>query len=226
MIYILWATIRPETFLEMHKTWMQRALNKNNIITKVAVNWEQHKQLLKDFDVTVVNTDKIGVCYPSYVLSSNLECENDSDIVIFASDDFKPPVNWDNYLIKKLEGKEGLLFSRDGYQLPDSSNMEMPVITIPIMTFGCLKKLNKIIYNPSYSHMYSDAELYLNVKELNLLIDDRITDTTTFEHLHYAAGKRNPDVADQQYHLRWNDDKEMWNKRKNLTIDERLKNIN
>ena len=117
MIYILWATIRHETFLEMHKVWMQRALNKNNIITKVAVNWEQHKTLLKDFDVVVVNTDKIGVCYPSYILSSNLECENDSDIVIFASDDFKPPVNWDNYLIKNLHHKISLIFFNLNYFL-------------------------------------------------------------------------------------------------------------
>jgi hypothetical protein len=222
MIYILWATIRPEIFLEMHKVWMQRALNKNNIITKVAVNWEQHKTLLKDFDVVVVNTDKIGVCYPSYVLSSNLECENDSDIVIFASDDFKPPINWDQYLIEKLKHKSGALMVLDGYQLPDSSNMLFPCITIPIMTYDCLLKLNKIIYNPVYNHMYSDCELYLNLKDLGLLIDERLTDTTTFEHLHYAAGKRNPDNVDQQYHLKWKDDEIMWNKRKIMTLEERL----
>ena len=222
MIYILWATIRPDTFLEMHKIWMQRAVNKNIIKTKVAVNWEQHKQILKDFDVVVVNTDKIGVCYPSYILSSNLICENDSDIVIFASDDFKPPVNWDKYLIDKLNKKSGGLMVRDGYQLPDSSNMQFPCITIPIMTYDCLKKLNKTIYNPVYNHMYSDVELYMNLKDLDLLIDDRLTDTTTFEHLHYAAGKRNPDGADQQYHLKWKDDELTWNKRKTMTLKERL----
>jgi len=223
MIYILWATIRPETFLEMHKIWMQRALNKNNIITKVAVNWEQHKQILKDFDVTVVNTDKIGVCYPSYVLSSNLECKNDSDIIIFASDDFNPPVNWDNYLIKKMDGKSGGLIVRDGYQALDFSNMLHPCITIPIMTYECLKKLNKIIYNPVYCHMFSDSELYLNLKEMNLLIDVRNDDDKqVFEHLHHSTGKRNADLADQHYYSKWKEDEITWNKRRLMTLEERL----
>ena len=223
MIYILWATIRPETFLEMHKVWMKRALNKNNIITKVAVNWEQHKTLLKDFDVVVVNTDKIGVCYPSYILSSNLVCENDSDIVIFASDDFKPPVNWDKYLIKKLHHKSGGLLVRDGYQNLDFSNMLHPCVTIPIMTYDCLKKLSGIIYNPVYNHMFSDSELYLNLKEMKLLIDVRSDDDTQiFEHLHHSTGKRNVDLADQHYYSKWKDDEIMWNKRKIMTLEERL----
>jgi len=37
-----------------------------------------------------------------------------------------PPQNWDQYLIDKLKDKEGGLIVRDGYQLPDSSNMAFP----------------------------------------------------------------------------------------------------
>ena len=112
---------------------------------------------------------------------------------------------------------------RDGYQLPDSSNMLHPAITIPIMTYGCLKKLNMIIYNPIYNHMFSDCELYINLKDLDLLFDDRLNDETIFEHHHYAAGKRNPDQADQSYNLKWKDDELTWNKRKVMNVEERIK---
>lgn len=224
MIHILWCTIRPHQFIHFHKIWMQKANNKENIKTWVAVNWQQHKDELKDYpvDVQVVNTDKIGVCYPSYQLSSKLECEKDSDIVVFASDDFLPPDNWDTYLINKFEGKDGCLFVPDGYQLEDSSNMIDPCITIPLMTYGCLRKLNKVIYHPAYNHMFSDNELHLNCKESGMIING-YHDGIQFLHVHHSSGLRQTDQADAHYHSKWQVDQQTWNKRKLLTLEERLK---
>lgn len=229
MIHLLWCTIRPEVFTQMHPYWIGRAKDKSNIKTHVAVNIDKHSEIineycksnLQDYRIITVSTDKIGVCYPSYQLSSTTE-GNNGDIVVFASDDFLPPLNWDEYLIKKLSGKEGGLMVRDGYQLPDSSNMQFPAITIPILTWVCFEKLNKTIYNPVYTHMYSDCELYLNLRELGLLIDDRINDPMIFEHLHHAAGKRKADQLDVQYHARWQEDEKTWNKRRNMLVTERI----
>jgi len=231
MIHILWCTLRPEQFMKMHSEWIQRADNPEKIQTYVAVNWAEHadklREYLKSNFLVTLNTNKIGVCYPSYQLSSNLgikmgKCE-DSDIVVFASDDFMAPKSWDTYLKTKLKDKGDVgLMVRDGYQLPDSSNMLHPAITIPIMTYGCLKKMNRTIYHPSYSHMFSDCELYDNLKDLGLLYDDRLNDETIFEHLHYAAGKRNPDGADQAYNEKWKDDEITWNKRKLLPDEKRI----
>jgi hypothetical protein len=231
-IHLLWCTLRPATFKKMHSEWMNRSSDSNNIITYVAVNWEEHSvqlrdYLSKDFLVTL-NINKIGVCYPSYYLTSNLglnmgKCESD-DIVVFASDDFLPPNNWDLYLKNKLNNKGDVcLFVRDGYQLPDSSNMLHPVITIPIMTYGCLLKLNRIIYHPEYTHMFSDRELYDNLKDLNLLYDDRLNDETLFEHLHYTSGKRESDYADREYNSKWSEDERKWETRRKMNIEDRLK---
>ena len=232
MIHILWCTLRTQQFKEMHSEWIKRSDNPSNIQTYVAVNCEKHATELKDYLKTnylvTLNTNKIGVCYPSHQLSSNLgvkmgKCD-DSDIVIFASDDFMAPIGWDTYLIDKLKDKGDVaLMVRDGYQLPDSSNMLHAAITIPIMTYGCLKKLNMTIYHPAYNHMFSDCELYNNLKDLNLLYDDRLNDETIFEHLHYAAGKRGADQADQAYNSKWTEDEVTWNKRKLMTVEERLK---
>jgi hypothetical protein len=227
MIHILWATLRPDFFKHMHKEWMNRSKNPSNIKTHVAVNWDNHaneiKAYLKPTDrIITVSTSNIGVCYPSYMLSSTLEYKKD-DIIVFASDDFMAPFAWDEYLINKLNGKEGGLMVRDGYQAPDSSNMLHPAITIPIMTGGCLEKMNNIIYHPAFTHMFSDCELYMNLKDLGLLIDDRLTDTTTFEHHHYAAGKRKPDQNDQAYNIKWKDDELTWHRRRFLNVLERIK---
>jgi hypothetical protein len=210
--------------MNFHQKWLEKADNKENIRTIVAVNWEEHKEFLKDYpvEVVVVNTDKIGVCYPSYILSSTLECENDSDVVVFASDDFLPPDSWDTYLINKFKEQDGCLFVPDGYQLENSSNMIDPCITIPLMSYGCLKKINKVIYHPAYNHMFSDCELFLNCKELGLIING-YHDGVQFLHVHHSAGLRQPDQADQQYHLKWQVDQETWNKRRLLPLEERLK---
>lgn len=222
MIYILWCTIRPQQFLNFHQEWIKRSTGNIKIKTLVAVNWQEHADILKDFETVVVKTDKIGVCYPSYVLSSNLSCENDNDVIVFASDDFLPPQNWDSYVTEKLKEKDGCLFVPDGYQLEDSSNMIDPCITIPIMNWGCLKRLNKIIYHPAYNHMFSDNELHLNCKEMGLLINC-YPDGIQFLHVHHSAGLRGVDMADKHYHSKWKDDQETWNRRKKITLEERLK---
>lgn len=232
MFHILWCTLRPEKFKSMHTEWISRSQNPQNIRTYVAVNWKEHadvlREYLKDNFLMTLNTNKIGVCYPSYQLSSRLgngmgKCET-GDIVIFASDDFLPPVNWDTYLTKKFEGRGDVaLMVRDGYQLPDSSNMLHPAITIPIMTYGCLLKINRAIYHPAYNHMFSDCDLYITLKDLGLLYDDRLNDETVFEHLHHASGKRQADDADRNYYSKWKEDEIMWNKRKNMPVEERIK---
>ena len=232
MIHILWCTLRPAQFQHAHTEWIKRADSPEKIQTYVAVNWKEHADQLREYlnknYLITVNTNKIGVCYPSYELSSKLGIKmgvaNDNDIVVFASDDFMAPQGWDTYLTSKLDGKGDVgLMVRDGYQLPDSSNMLHAAITIPIMTYGCLKKLNMTIYHPVYNHMFSDCELYNNLKDLGLLYDDRINDTTIFEHLHHAAGKRNADQADQAYNAKWKDDEITWNKRKLMSVEERIK---
>jgi hypothetical protein len=222
MIYILWPTIRPQIFKNMHNQWIQKAKNPSNIKTNVAVNTQDQANELLDYNVIITNSEKIGVCYSAYQLTSKLEA-NDNDIVILASDDFLPPQNWDEYLINKLDGKNGALFVRDGYQLPDSSNMLHPAITIPIMTFSCLKELNKAVYHPEFLHMFSDCELYYNLKDLGLLIDNRLTDGTVFEHLHHAAGKRPADNNDKTYYNNWGADEITWNRRRLMSLEDRLK---
>jgi hypothetical protein len=229
LIHLLWCTIRTGNFPNVHKIWLDRTKQKENVKCHVLVSTQNEATFLKQYFDAIKQDNRIevyqppypGVCLPSYKLSSTLEFNSD-DIIVFGSDDFTPPQNWDEYLIQKLIDKDGVLMVRDGYQLPDSSNMLHPAITIPIMTGSALERMNKVIYHPAYHHMFSDCELYNTSKELDLLIDDRLTDTTMFEHHHWAAGKRNVDQNDQSYHTKWKEDEITWNKRKNMSVEERI----
>lgn len=227
MIHLLWCTIRPHLFINSYNEWMKRSENNSEIDISVCVNTtEQKKQINNTFEkMNVLVTDqpdRIGVAYPSYFLSSKLNLD-ENDIVVFASDDFIPPKNWDTYIKNKLEGKEGCLMANDGYQALDFSNMAEPVFSIPIMTFSALSKLNKVIYHPVYNHLCSDAELYLNAKDLGLIIDERSNDKDyIFEHFHWSNGKRSADNNDQNYYSKFESDKQKWEFRKKLSLSERL----
>ena len=230
MIHLLWCTIRTGNFPNVHKIWFDRTKQKENVKCHVLVSTQNEATFLKQYFDAIKQDSRIevyqppypGVCLPSYKLSSTLEA-GDSDIVIFGSDDFTPPQNWDVYLVEKLKNKTGALLVNDGYQAIDFSNMAEPVFSIPVMTYDCLLKNNKIIYNTAYTHLCSDAELFLNLKEMNLIIDDRINDTNfVFEHHHWSSGKRKPDQNDQSYYSNFEKDKSTWEMRKKLTLEERI----
>jgi hypothetical protein len=206
---------------------MDKSSKNETIKTYVCVNTQTQKdsilKTLPSLDVVITDRpDRIGVAYPSYYLSSRVEGNSD-DVVIFASDDFLPPNNWDKYISEKLKGREGCLMVNDGYQALDFSNMAEPVFSIPIMTYSALLKMNKIIYNPAYNHLCSDAEHYLNAEQLKLIIDERSEDKDfVFEHFHWSNGKRNPDQNDQNYYSKFENDKDRWEIRRKLSLNERL----
>jgi hypothetical protein len=204
--------------------------NIDNLFTYVAVETKEDADVImsnikenKNFKIFLHSSKKRGVCESCYVLSSQLIGDSD-DIVIFGSDDFVAPNMWDEYLLEKLEGKEGALLVNDGVQSIDFSSHMDPIFSIPIMNFGTLEKLNKIIYHPAYQHLCSDSELFLNLKEMDLIIDERLEDKKIiFEHHHWSNNKRLADINDQSYYNNFENDKKVWEIRKKLPLKERLK---
>lgn len=214
-IILLWATIRPDIFKNTHSTWLKNASGKYTIITRVAVDTQAQANQLNGYDVIVTNNTIPGVCYPCYCLSSTLKTNN-QDIIIYASDDFFPPENWDEFLIPLFKGKQELaLIVNDGIQAYPNN-----VTTIPIMNYGALKKLNHTIYHPVYAHMYSDVELYDLCNRMGILNDIRNTSSTIFEHRHYINSKRTKDQHDRNLDNTITTGKKLYNSRKNKPINE------
>ena len=48
MINILWATIRPFTFINIYKIWLEKSNNYKDIKTHVCVNSQSDADLIKD----------------------------------------------------------------------------------------------------------------------------------------------------------------------------------
>jgi hypothetical protein len=209
---------------------MKAASDKSSVKTYVLVSTEAEREFLDayftrnslEYTLTVYQPPYKGVCLPSYKLSSTLKADPE-DIVVFGSDDFTPPENWDVYVVASLPQK-GALMVNDGYQKLDFSNMEHPVFSIPIMTYSCLVDNNLVIYHPQYTHLYSDAELYKNLFEMGLVVDNREKDKDyIFVHHHWSNGRRQGDSNDQSYYNNMSRDKETWIRRSSMPLEERLK---
>lgn len=55
MIYILWCTIRPEQFIVSHKIWVSNSTYPNNFATYVAVNTNQDKKAISNYNYWLVD---------------------------------------------------------------------------------------------------------------------------------------------------------------------------
>ena len=215
MFHLLWPTIRPDIFSITVQDWLKKATNSSRIKVVPIVNSQDHAKTLNN--VIVTNPSEPGVTKALYSVTQNYEA-NDKDIIIVASDDFFPPSNWDSILLEEFSNFDGLLVFFDGIQ--DSSSL----VTIPILTFSALKKMNRIIYHPSYKHLWADVECYCNANELGILKDLRREKRhIIFEHRHYSIGKRSSDQVDAYANRFESTDRINYNKRIQLSLTERLK---
>ena len=221
-IHIVWATIRADAFDEKYTAWIDKCDIPENIIPHIGVDTEEDKAKITCVDpkyIAVNPPPRKGVTYPGYMLTSKIESDNDQDIVIFASDDFVPTDRWDAYLYQEFTDYDGSLLVNDKCE-----PIIKDIMTIPIMTYHTLCKLNKIVYHPAYAHCWSDNELLFNLEEMKLIKDLRLSKPHVwFEHEHYVNGGREHDESDKALGLTNHTGKSLWEVRKQLPLEERLK---
>lgn len=216
MIRLLWPTVRPEIMKRTYKHWINTALKPGRITVKIAVNIEKHRNQLTEFnDVMVIGNKRRGPAYATSKLAKAIEGKP-RDIIILVSDDFYSPPKWDIWLDKQFKNFSGALMVRDAWQ-------QGGCVTIPIMTYRCLLKLNRIIYHPSYTWQFSDEELYHNLRGLKMLRNLRDKKHPLFEHKHWCNGKRKFDGNDTFGTKSGGVDHKNFKRRMRLKIQERLK---
>lgn len=135
------------------------------------------------------------------------------DILVYLSDDFKCPVNWDKEIFKSFCEKKycseinlpRLLKVDDLLQ-----NFNVPVLTIPIMTMALYKKLG-YFWHPGYKSMFVDEDLYWTCKNNEWLI---LCPELVFPHEHPANGKAPNDETYRRSAGNWDQGKDFFAKRK------------
>ncbi len=221
MIHILWPTARLEVMRASVANWRRSATSGAAISLTIAVNTDDEALTIRNWqnfpacNVIVTGTHRLGPVWPVFQLCKQLVAEDD-DIVILGTDDFLPPLGWDQFIFNRLNYC-GALVVNDGIKTKGR------LMTLPIMTYSCLLKINRLIVHPDYGWHFADAELYENLDALGLLKDARGPGDPVFEHQHWTKGKRKKDEIDQIARKTHSKDKLAFTRRMQMTIEERLK---
>lgn len=133
------------------------------------------------------------------------------NILIYLSDDFKCPKNWDELIVNKLIEAGGvdkpLLLKVNDCLQP----YHIRVLTIPIMTRELYLKL-KYFWHPGYRSMFVDEDLYWTTKNNGWLLET--AEDLKFPHEHCTIGKAERDETYIRSEKNWDSGKQFFAIRK------------
>lgn len=132
----------------------------------------------------------------------------EGDILVYFSDDFKCPHNWDGYIQSFLAGRENqpsLLKVDDCLQPFDAE-----VLTIPIMNKALYQRLG-YFWHPDYRSMFVDVDLYYVCKNNGWMVEAR---DLKFPHHHHTNGKMPDDETYKKSSANWGQGEAVLNQRK------------
>lgn len=101
------------------------------------------------------------------------------EILIYLSDDFGCPQNWDILIFNKIGHLKSAILRVNDLLQP----MLNEVLTIPIMTRGVYSAVGYFFY-PEYKSMWCDVDLYWSTKTVLIIAPELI-----FEHRHHSVRK-------------------------------------
>lgn len=138
-------------------------------------------------------------------------------ILIYLSDDFECPRNWDELIVKAVERlvpHPDHMVTEQPLWLLKVDDMLQPmwkdVLTIPIMSHSLYKELG-YFWHPGYRSMFVDQDLYWTVKNMGVLYQD---EALKFEHKHYSVGKAAKDATYTRSDNNWNQGQQLYHQRK------------
>jgi glycosyltransferase involved in cell wall biosynthesis len=131
------------------------------------------------------------------------------DILVYLSDDFKCPKDWDLgivYAVQECHKLAPLLLKVDDCL----QKFNIPVLTIPIMNRALYEKLG-YFWNPLYKSMFVDEDLYWVCRNNGWILE---APELKFPHEHCSNGKAENDETYKRSSANWNQGKVVFAKRK------------
>jgi hypothetical protein len=140
--------------------------------------------------------------------------ESVGDILVYMSDDFKCPKDWDLHLTDEFDrvvldanhNPRPMLLKVDD----DLQKFHIPVLTIPIMNRALYEKLG-YFWHPGYKSMFVDEDLFWTVTYNNWLVN---CPGLKFPHEHCSNGKAENDETYKRSAANWNQGKAFFAKRR------------
>lgn len=199
---------RPEKSYNTTQRWLTKATHTMwwdiEMIVSLDTDDSAGYDYLKYYDGMLVNYNK------SVVEATNRAASHcDGDILIYLSDDFDCPQDWDRLIIEQFENENRpLLLKVDDCLQP----FHVPVLTIPIMNRSLYEKLG-YFWHPEYKSMHVDVDLYHTVNKIGALKNAK---HLKFPHEHHSLGKCENDETYKRSEANWNQGLEVFNRRKAL----------
>jgi len=194
---------RAEKAKQTLNNWMLKSSGGNEIEHILSIDSDDKELLIYTalFDSKMI----IGP-NDSVVSATNKAAEiATGDILIYLSDDFDCPKDWDKLIVdKNLEG-EWLLKVDDGLQ-----RFYVGIVTIPIMSKSLYSRLG-YFWHPSYKSQFVDRDLYYTVYSMGYLIS---APDITFQHNHYSNGKAEKDATYERNDANWETGKAIFAQRR------------
>lgn len=193
---------RPEQAEATIKLWLGNAKDKSQIEYLLSVDHND-----KDLKRYKAIAERNGIKTHIALNKSAIEAINraarkaQGNLLIVVSDDFLAEKDWDEKLLKELEGKED-------YIVKTVDCIQPTLITLPIMDRKYYERFD-YIYEKGYLHMFCDEEMTTVGHMLGKVINSDLV----FEHIHYSTGKFKKDEISVKNDKSWNQGKKHFNER-------------
>lgn len=196
---------RANKALETFIYWVNQSSGENEIEHILSIDNDdvQKSSYLGTGETLIVCSDNQDVVQATNKAASS----STGDILLYLSDDFKCPKDWDKLIVEKVKNNSGkwLLKVDDCLQ-----KFEVPVLTIPIMSRALYTKLG-YFWNPLYKSMFVDEDLYWVCRNNGWIIE---APDLIFPHEHCSIGKAENDETYKRSSANWNQGKEVFRVRK------------
>jgi hypothetical protein len=171
---------------------MSKAYNKNDIVHILSLDHDdfQVDAYKKNFEdsIVIVNHNKSVVD-----ATNNAAKLTEGGILIYLSDDFDCPKNWDLLVKNRLDETKFQLLKVDDLLQPFSAH----VLTIPIMTYKLYKKLGYFFY-PEYLSMWCDVDLFYTCRDFIIEAPELV-----FKHNHHSIRATEKDETYRRSESNW-----------------------
>lgn len=182
---------RPEKAKSTYDYWMSQCAYPENIEHILSLDFSDPKN--EDYEMNQDGKYKSFGLNSRSIIDHNdcvVEATNQAaklsngDVLIYLSDDFKCPKNWDKLIIDYLTIPQRQNIHPVLLRVNDGHSLYKDVVTIPIMNRILYEKLG-YFWNPIYKSIPCDRDLY-NVCEKYFSVVE--APSLLFQHEHYCNG--------------------------------------